>query len=204
MRHAFLSILALAFGAVSAHGATLSKTYTYFPIRGLTLAELERQLERNGPRLDSTGQRHPGATNMEITTHVDYAEARGRCRVADARVTVKAKVTLPKWRDRHRADEEVRLIWDTLARDIRRHEESHMSIAKSHAHQLEDALRKLPWRRNCQALVKDVEQTTQRVLAKHDAAQYRFDRVENINFEKRIMRLLQYRLEQIETGRINR
>lgn len=202
MRRAALALIVLgAFLAPSA-AATLSKTYSYFPIRGKTLTEIERQLQARGPRLDSTGQRHPGATNLEFNTRVQYGESRGRCLVADARVSVTAKVTLPNWRDRARAEHDVRIIWDTLARDIRRHEESHLVIAKTHARMLEDELKSLPWRRDCRRLVRDVERTSARILATHDEAQERFDRVEAINFESRIMRLLRYRLEQIEAGRL--
>ncbi|WP_034658689.1 DUF922 domain-containing Zn-dependent protease [Chelativorans sp. J32] len=191
-------LLFLATGLNPAAAATISKTYSYFPISGRTLPEIEEQLHTRGPRLNSTGQRHPGATNMEFTTRIDYAEARGQCHVANARVSVKAKVILPQWRDRRRAETEVRLIWDTLSRDIKRHEESHLSIAKNHARLLEDTLKTLPRRKTCKALAAEVEATTQRLLAAHDVAQDEFDRIESINFESRMMRLLRYRLEQIE------
>jgi predicted secreted Zn-dependent protease len=190
--------LVLATGLAPASAATLSRTYSYFTIGGLTLPEIEQQLMIRGPRLDSTGQRHPGATNMEFTTRINYAEGGGWCRIASARVSVKAKVILPQWRNRRQADTEVRLIWDTLARDIKRHEESHVGIAKNHARELEQSLNALPRRKTCQALAKEVEKTTTRLLAMHDAAQNEFDRIEAINFEDRMMRLLRYRLEQIE------
>jgi len=198
MSRLFPILLFLAAGLAPASAATISKSYSYFPINGRTLPEIEQQLHARGPRLDSTGQRHPGATNMEFTTRIDYGEARGYCRVSNARVSVKAKVILPQWRDRRRAETEVRLIWDTLSRDIKRHEESHLSIAKNHARLLEDTLRSLPRRATCKQLAEQVEATTQRLLAQHDAAQDEFDRIESINFESRMMRLLRYRLEQIE------
>ncbi|WEX07425.1 DUF922 domain-containing protein [Chelativorans sp. AA-79] len=190
----------LAAGLTPASAASISKTYSYFPIGGMTLPEIEQQLHARGPKLDSTGQRHPGATNMEFTTRIDYAETRGQCSVGNARVSVKAKVILPRWRDRRRAETEVRMIWDTLSRDIKRHEESHLSIAKNHARLLENTLKALPRRKTCRALAQDVKATTQRVLAQHDAAQEKFDRIESINFESRMMRLLRYRLQQIEAA----
>lgn len=193
-------VVTLATGILPVQAATLSRTYSYFPIGGLTLPEIEKQLETRGPRLDSTGERHPGAASMAFTTRIDYAEEGGRCRVANAHVTVKAKVMLPRWRNRRQADEDVRLIWDTLARDIKRHEESHLSIAKNHARQLEDALKALPRRKTCNAVAKNVKAVTARVLAQHDAAQEKFDRIEAINFESRMMRLLRYRLEQLEAA----
>ena len=44
--------------------------------------------------------------------------------------------------------------------------------------------------------------TTARVLAAHDKAQDDFDRIEGINFERRLMRLMDYRMERIESGKI--
>ena len=44
-------------------------------------------------------------------------------------------------------------------------------------------------------------QVTQKILAKHDRAQVEFDRVEGINFERRIIRLLRYRMESIANGK---
>ncbi|MDZ5696982.1 DUF922 domain-containing Zn-dependent protease [Chelativorans sp. M5D2P16] len=201
MRAAVCVLLAFSI-VLPASAASLSRTYSYFPVGGMTLTEIERQLRERGPRLESTGQRHPGATSMEFTTRIDYAEGDGYCHVADARVSVEAKVLLPKWRDRRRAEREVRLIWDTLSRDIKRHEESHLSIAKTHARRLEDALKNLGRMTSCEALARKAEATTARMLAEHDAAQDRFDRIEAINFESRILRLLRYRLEQIEAGRL--
>ncbi len=40
------------------------------------------------------------------------------------------------------------------------------------------------------------------MFAEHERAQREFDRVEGLNFESRIIRLLRYRLERIENGQI--
>lgn len=184
--------------ASPAPAATVERSYQYFPVHGRTLEAIETQLEKRGPELKSTGQRHPGATRMEFTTKLTYAQQSNRCRVANARVSVKATVILPRWRDRKRSAVPVRLIWDTLSSDIKRHEESHISIAKNHAHELEDALMAIYPTRSCETLAARVKSTTARILAEHDSAQARFDRVENINFDDRIMRLLRYRLQRME------
>ncbi|WP_265518397.1 DUF922 domain-containing Zn-dependent protease [Nitratireductor luteus] len=202
MKTTFVLPLLMCLAATGASAASMSRSYSYFPIGGLTLPEIESQLRTRGPKLESTGTRHPGATNLEFNTSVDYVERDGRCRVSNATVSVKAKVTLPRWRNRNRAKQEVRLIWDTLAKDIKRHEESHLSIAKNHARQLEDAIGGMVGTGSCSALEKRVQAKAAKVLAQHDAAQERFDRIESINFESRIMRLLRYRLEQIEAGRL--
>ncbi len=180
--------------AFPAQAASLSKTYSYFNIGGLTLTEIEKELERRGPKLSGTGKRHPGATRMEFNTRLGYRERNGRCAITEARVTVKADVILPRWRQRG-AESDVRLIWETLSSDIKRHEESHVIIARNYARELEDALKAVRPERTCDQTAAKAKQVNDRILARHDAAQDEFDRIEGINFESRILRLLEYRLD---------
>lgn len=193
---AALSLLVLA----PAAAAGLTKSYSYFTIGGVTVEEIERELNARGPKVRSTGSRHPGATQMEFSSRVKYGIKKERCAVVEARVTVDARITLPRWTKRSRADSDVRLIWDTLSADIKRHEESHVVIAKNHARELELALKAIEPQRDCGAAEAKVAAVTERVLARHDEEQQRFDRIEGINFESRLLRLLRYRMERLEAG----
>lgn len=193
-----LSAALLALALVSpASAAGVAKTYSYFSIGGSTLDAIQKELDRRGPHVKSTGHRHPGATQMEFVSRVGYQMATNGCTIASASVTVRAKLILPRWRRPRAADEDVRLIWDTLSSDIKRHEESHVVIAKNHARMLEKALLALPRRSDCKALQAKAGEATQKLLARHDAAQAAFDRIEGINFERRIVRLLRYRLQRM-------
>lgn len=176
--------------------ASVNKTYSYFSIGGTTLDEIQDELSRRGPQVASTGARHPGATRMEFSSRVGYQQEGSRCRVSSANVTVKAKVILPRWRRTSKADPDVRFIWSTLESDIKRHEESHVIIAKNHARLLEQELLKIGRQKNCDVASAKAEQVNQKILALHDREQQRFDRVESKNFESRLMRLLKYRMEQ--------
>ncbi len=178
------------------------KSYSYYRVGGRTLDEIEDQLAKRGPKVKTTGLRHPGATRMSFSTRIGYAESANACHIASATVTVKAKVILPVWRQRRRSEEDVRIFWDTLSADIKRHEERHVEIARNHARELEDALKASGRQKDCQIAAARAKEITQRILAKHDRAQARFDRVEGINFESRILRLLQYRIERIESGQL--
>ncbi len=70
-------------------------------------------------------------------------------------------------------------------------------IAKNHARELELALRSIGRQRDCKIAVAKAKAVTTKTFAKHDRAQSEFDRVEALNFESRIIRLLRYRLERI-------
>ena len=192
--------LVVMVGAGSAQ--TVSRSYSYFTIGGITLQEIDEELALRGPKVSSTGKRHPGATQMRFSTRYTFASTTDWCRIEKAQVSVEAKMILPQWRARGRSDPDTRLIWDTLSADIRRHEESHVQIAKSHARKLEDALEAIGRRSDCDAVKAAAGSISARILAEHDAAQDRFDRIESINFENRMLRLLAYRMQQIEAGRI--
>lgn len=192
--------VALALSGAPAVAASVNKSYSYFSIGGATLSEIEADLSRRGPHVASTGRRHPGATTMQFTTKLGFAESDGSCRIAKAEVSVRAKMTLPSWRRPKRAEESTRLIWDTLAADIKRHEERHIGIAKNAARDIEIALRKLGKFPDCKAAAAKAQEVSARQLVRHDEEQARFDRVEGKNFESRILRLLQYRLEQMKAA----
>ncbi|RWG20097.1 MAG: DUF922 domain-containing protein [Mesorhizobium sp.] len=194
MNRSLLCALMLTLAATPAAAANLVKTYSYFSVGGRTLDDIEKQLTKNGPEVKSTGSRHPGATQMAFTTRVSYAQTANSCRIANAQVTVKVKVILPEWRRPRKADPQVRLFWDTLSADIKRHEERHVEIAKNHARELEDALKATYPQRTCEAAKAQAAQISAAILAKHDRAQVQFDRVESVNFESRIIRLLRYRM----------
>ncbi|TJW72332.1 MAG: DUF922 domain-containing protein, partial [Mesorhizobium sp.] len=139
---------------------------------------------------------------MAFTTRVSYAQKSNSCAIADADVTLKVKVILPEWRRPRKADAGVRLFWDTLSADIKRHEDRHVEIAKNHASELEAALKATHPRKTCQQAKAKAAEISAAILAKHDRAQMQFDRVETINFESRILRLLRYRMQRIENGRL--
>lgn len=202
MKRPLLCALMLALTALPAGAAQLVKTYSYFAIGGRTLEDIETQLSKHGPQVKSTGTRHPGATQMAFTTRISYAQTTKSCRIAEAFVTVKVKVILPEWRRPRKADPDVKLFWDTLSADIKRHEERHVEIAKNHARELEDALRAAYPQKNCDAAKAKAAAITADILARHDQAQVRFDRVESVNFESRILRLLRYRIQRIENGQL--
>lgn len=170
------------------------KSISYFTIGGKTAADLDRELQRNGPMLKTTGARHPGATRIRFGGDVTYVQQGSRCRVAKARVTVTTKILLPRWKNRRAANPKLALLWDTLAADIRRHEDRHAEIARLHARQMEEALTRLPAESTCAAVQKRVSVISAESIVEHDKDQARFDRVEAANFEARMIRMLKARV----------
>jgi len=187
----------LTAGLISpADAADVVRTYSYYTVGGSTLDAILKQLDRRGPEVSATGHRHPGAMEAVFTSRVRYQGAKG-CGVASAQVTVNARIILPYWRRPRAARPEVQLVWDTLSADIKRHEESHVIIARNHARQLEQALRAMPGQPDCEAALAKAAVVTEQVLDRLNAAQAEFDRIEAINFDSRMKRLLRNRMERL-------
>lgn len=200
---AFLLLPLILMAALPADAAELVRSYRYYPVGGASLAEIEADLRELGPPVANTGQRHPGSTVVSFETQIEYdASAGQRCRIASARVRVTARITLPQWRRPASAGQDTRILWNTLAADIRRHEDHHAEIARRYAARLETDLRALGPARDCTRLANAVDRTKNRVFAEHDREQTRFDRSEGRNFAARMERLLRYRLERIERGEL--
>lgn len=199
MRPIRIGITALCLCLATLPGAAdplISKTYSYFSIRGSTGAELEQALTLHGPVLTHTGIRHPGATKVKLGGSVKYESSPGDCRVIEAVVKLETHLTLPRWTNREAANKDTRLIWDTLAADIKRHEERHAEIARQHARKLEQALLNLRSAKTCKTMEARVNATTKSIIEKHAADQARFDRVEAASFERRMLRMLRFKVEK--------
>lgn len=195
----FLSIV-LSLGSPGAAGAEtlISKSYQYFKIGGLTASDLDEQLAKHGPTASTSGGRHPGATQMKFSGSIKYQQVGSRCKVRSASIRLHTKLILPRWTNRRRADRDVRMIWDTLSRDIKRHEERHAEIARQYARKLEKALLDLYPRRDCAEMEKIANAESEKILADHDKAQMRFDRAEAASFDRRMTRMLRFKLEALK------
>lgn len=175
----------------------ISKSITYFSVGGQTAEELDKALSERGPLMNSTGSRHPGATRIKFGGTVTYVKLGSRCSVGSAKVTLSTKLILPRWKHRRKANRDLALVWDTLASDIKRHEERHAEIARNHARKLERDFLALKPEADCERMQARVARVSETAIQEHDRDQARFDRMEAANFDKRMIRLLQYKLDRL-------
>ena len=188
----------LAFSS-NVEASTIYKNINYYTISGTTPTQLDKALTHKGPYVKNTGMHHPGATTISFKPQLKLIKQGDYCKVATVQVDVYAKMSLPRWKQRATTKSvEMALIWDTLSRDIKRHEESHIVIARAHASKIEQAVRQLPAQRDCDTLRKNIEQTSAEILQSHEDAQKHFDKVEAINFEQRFTNLLKTRIKQLK------
>jgi predicted secreted Zn-dependent protease len=190
-----VAALLFAGSNMPAQGETIiRKSVTYFAIGGTTVSDIDREMLQRGPVSSSSGRRHPGATQIKFDGSAKFVKKGGRCVIRGAKVSLSTKLILPRWTNRKKATAQMALIWDTLSADIKRHEERHAEIARIHARALERDILDLPPSRDCKTLKAKVSRISQDAMTAHDKDQHRFDRIETVNFENRMIRLLRHRM----------
>ncbi len=163
----------------------------YYNIKGNSTAALDREIRRKGPKID--GGRHAVAVaRIKIVPNVAFQSYSGGCRVSRAKVTVDAKVTLPRWKGRKTASEKLGEAWDSIDRYTRLHEAVHVSTAFRYARRMETDLLALDEKVSCRQLRQQARILVDNYLDQHDAAQKKFDIDEQKRFSE---------LSKKETGR---
>ncbi|HEY9055645.1 MAG TPA: DUF922 domain-containing protein [Aurantimonas sp.] len=174
----------------AANAGSVSQETSYFAVRGSTLAELDADLNRQGPYVAETGLRHPGATEVKFDGKVTYKKVAEGCAVARVDLGLTLHLTLPKWTPPKRVSPQTILVWRTLEADIKRHENQHASIAKTWLKRMEMAVRNLRTERTCAEMETHVNTVTRRYLAGHERAQIEFDTIEGREVNFRLRRAL--------------
>ncbi len=188
MRIAFLMIV-LPVGLALAGCQTTPKATVnvgYYQVSGTNEKTIERQLSLRGPHIPGKG-RALAAAKISIEQRVQVAEAADWCRVTDARITVRADVTLPKWKQRNTASPELGRKWDIFAAYAKAHEEVHIRIAEQYAAELERKLEAIPVQSDCKKVSRMVSTVSNDVVDRMNEAQDQFDRDE----QKRLRRIAQ-------------
>ncbi|HEX2019357.1 MAG TPA: DUF922 domain-containing protein [Aurantimonas sp.] len=191
-----LLIGALAMGTAMAQAGTVTQRTTYFAVRGSTLEELDRDLSRSGPYVAETGLRHPGATEVKFDGEVTYKRVDRGCQVDQTDLRLTLNVTLPKWTPPKRVAPQTVLVWQTLEKDIRRHENRHAEIAREWLKRMEMAIRNLRTEPSCAAMEAQVNDVTRRYLASHERAQIEFDTIEGREVNFRLRRALHRTMQE--------
>lgn len=163
-----------------------SQKFKYFRVRGKTSSELFKDFQRKSPikakgKYDAT----LGVATIELTPEVEYLSDGKKCKVAKARVNANVVIHLPKWVNYKGANKIAKLSWDTLLADIKRHELVHAAIAKDYATRIQRKIESYNPRKNCEQLEASLKRGAEKILAKHDRAQRRFDKKEYKRLLKR-------------------
>ena len=177
--------VALVFCVLAVTGCTTSSSVTtsYYDISGSNERELDRSIREQGPM---SGHAF-AATQMQILpVNITPVETATGCKIGSASFRVKAKLILPRWKDRSNADQDLRNGFDNYADYALIHEKIHVRIGEAAAMAMGEAVNQIPEQENCDDLYIKVKSTVAKIQRKHVSLQLAFDASE----KKRIDKLL--------------
>jgi len=187
MYHRYRTLLT---GSVLASGLLLSGCQSlqqsqvsvdYYNISGNTTDALDSEIKRKGPKING-GQHAVAIARIKMFPNVTYEKSEKSCQVKSAKVTVDARVTLPKWTGRKAASAKLGKAWDNIDRYTRLHEATHVNMAFSYAKKMEKKVLALPAMKTCDRLREKTKSIVEKLLKEHDAAQRKFDADEQSRF----------------------
>lgn len=153
----------------------------YYKISGTTTAALDSEIKRKGPKING-GHHAVAIARIKMFPKVTYERVGKGCKVETAKVTVDARVTLPKWTSRNTASAKLGEAWDNIDRYTRLHEATHVNMAFTYAKKIEERVLALPVMTSCERLRTKTKNIVDKYLKEHDAAQRKFDADEQARF----------------------
>ncbi len=173
VRVLLFSIVAVL-SACTAVGERTQLSVAYYSISGDNFDELDQQIALHGPTIKGIG-RALAATNVRMAPDFRFEQTGNACRVAVARISVKAHVVLPRLASQQSLRAELAKAWGNLERYAVLHEWVHVAIADSHAIKAEKVIMALPAEENCNSLREKAVAQFRVLMAEHERDQLEFD-----------------------------
>lgn len=165
---------AVTLSACTSVGERTLVSVGYYTVSGETFSEVDKQIKIHGPEVTGVGKAL-ASTDLRMLPSIKYELAGGGCKVSNARINVKARVTLPRHANVKTLKTELAQAWNSLEEYARVHEAVHLAIADRYAIAMEKAISALPLADNCVKMREDVQAVFSDLFEKHHADQLQFD-----------------------------
>lgn len=146
---------------------------TTYPIYGHSVQELRQQMDRNGPRDETT--QFNASTVWYIKWNYQFHEAKDSCKVSQADIYVDIHYHFPEWKNYHAAEISLQNKWNLTMEQLRAHESEHGNNGKRAGMAIENALLTLPSMANCQLLQSQIKINTDLIIQHYQHADLALD-----------------------------
>lgn len=152
--------------------------YRLYPVHGGSLAEVWRDIGRQGPHQRHRGLYAQALAEIRYGWNIAYRREGRTCRVGGATVTVKVTIVLPDWAEKARAAAPLQAAWRRYIAAVRAHEEAHLAMALRTAAALDRLAGTAPPAGDCRRLERNLGRRAAALLAEERRRQEAFDRHE--------------------------
>jgi len=162
----------------------------YYSVTGRNGKALFKSIRSRGPKHRITGHAIATTTTSIKVRNMKFGIRGRNCVVKDVNVFVDITYKYPRWRDRKRANANVRKAWDAFDARVKKHEETHGRISREYARSLEKKLKTLFGRKSkgCKDFGRFSERRMKQAYVAFQKRQFNFDRREGSS-RSRIRRL---------------
>ncbi|MEM7069670.1 MAG: DUF922 domain-containing protein [Pseudomonadota bacterium] len=185
LRNALGLFVALILASCTSVGERTVVSVGYYTVTGETFGELDKNIRLHGPNVTGVGKAL-ASTDLRMVPNIKFARKGGGCVVSEARINVKARVTLPRHANENRLKKDLAKAWNNLQEYARVHEAVHLAIADRFALIMEDEISNLKPQRTCTEMRTDVQSAFTKLFQEHHAEQLKFDADEKTRIQKLI------------------
>jgi predicted secreted Zn-dependent protease len=137
----------------------------WYDIEGDTAPQLRTSLDAQGP-LDLHGERHDAYTAWHVTWRFPFVEGEAGCTTGPVETTVRANITLPRWRGFDGQDALTKR-WRRYLEALKNHESGHREMGFRAAADIAQQLPDLPPQPTCEAAEAAANAVALHVLEQH-------------------------------------
>jgi predicted secreted Zn-dependent protease len=159
---------------VTERGVQVHTRFTCYTIHGSSLSQLNAQMARYGPKVD-TSSGHAAATKWKIIWSDSTLSSTAMCKITSVSVRLSIVFEFPDWQRPAGVASSVSQEYDSFLKDVGTHEYTHRKIAMQGSDDLQKALNRIPPKPNCSELTKITSATAKRVIDNSKAKQEAFD-----------------------------
>ena len=179
--------LALALGGC-VYAPPTNVSLQRYEVEGRTFAELERSWSTRGPVTQYHTSGAFAAVSPSFSANFVPQQFSAECRYDPrGRVFLNVELTLPEWKGRENAAQEVRDKWDAFMAYALKHEGEHIAISRRFARLLESRFRS-GVADDCEELARRTERDALKLIEKHHFVQNVFDATDPPRFRRFVAR----------------
>ena len=167
-----------------ARDVTIKQVTKGYYISGRTAGEFARSMSSKGPYSFQHRRRAWATAARDLSYQLIRTKSRNRCKVKNAKVTLKITYTMPKLKASKGISARERRKWRKMYNLLNKHEKKHGRFYQQLANRVHKALKRLPSARTCQQLERNASKVVNSLsvadLKRNDA----FDNRDRKNYRR--------------------
>jgi len=160
---------------VSAYASPqVSVAEKFYTVRGGTAQELRQQMNAHGIRSEG-GKTYDAYTAWHVKWRYHLSPRGNTCTVQNIAVSVAVVYTLPEWRGRDKAPQDLKNKWRQYMKDLKTHEDGHRDFGIAAAAEIERVLHSIRPEATCRTMETKANEAGHAILDQYRSKEKVYD-----------------------------